>query len=66
MNFRPDSWCVNCSNVSGTGTFNQVRRVPVVSDDGFCAGIIAQADVARTAPKREVADLLREVSQHHS
>jgi CBS domain-containing protein len=44
----------------------QVRRVPVVTDDGMCAGIIAQADVARIAPKREVAELLREVSQHHS
>ncbi len=43
----------------------QVRRVPVVSDSGLCAGIIAQADVARMAPKREVAELLREVSQHH-
>jgi CBS domain-containing protein len=42
---------------------HQIRRVPVVSDGGMCAGIIAQADVARIAPKREVAELLREVSQ---
>jgi hypothetical protein len=35
----------------------------VVSDGGICAGIIAQADVARIAPKREVAELVREVSQ---
>lgn len=41
----------------------QIRRVPVVSDGGICAGIIAQADVARVAPKREVAELVREVSQ---
>jgi CBS domain-containing protein len=41
----------------------QIRRVPVVSDGGICAGIIAQADVARIAPKREVAELVREVSQ---
>ncbi len=37
-----------------------------MNDDGMCAGIIAQADVARIVPKREVAELLREVSQHHS
>jgi CBS domain-containing protein len=42
---------------------HQIRRVPVVSDYGTCAGIIAQADVARVAPKREIAELLREVSQ---
>jgi len=43
---------------------HQIRRVPVVSDGGVCAGIVAQADVARVAPKREVAELVREVSQH--
>jgi CBS domain-containing protein len=42
---------------------HQIRRVPVVSDGGVCAGIIAQADVARLGPKREVAELVREVSQ---
>lgn len=42
---------------------HQIRRVPVVNDGGVCAGIIAQADVARIAPKREIAELLREVSQ---
>ena len=42
---------------------HQIRRVPVVSDGGVCAGIIAQADVARVGPKQEVAELIREVSQ---
>jgi CBS domain-containing protein len=42
---------------------HQIRRVPVVTDGGGCSGIIAQADVARTGPKREIAELLREVSQ---
>jgi len=42
---------------------HQIRRVPVLSDGGMCAGIIAQADVARVGPKREVAELVREVSQ---
>ena len=42
---------------------HQIRRVPVLSDGGMCAGIIAQADVARVGPRREVAELVREVSQ---
>ncbi len=42
---------------------HQVRRVPVVGRDGACAGIIAQADVAREGPPHEVAELVREVSQ---
>ena len=42
---------------------HQIRRVPVLSDGGICAGIIAQADVARIGPKREIAELVREVSQ---
>lgn len=42
---------------------HRIRRVPVVNDDDVCSGIIAQADVARTAPKREIATLVREVSK---
>ena len=42
---------------------HQIRRVTVLSDGGMCAGIIAQADVARVGPEREVAELVREVSQ---
>ena len=42
---------------------HQIRRVPVVAGDGCCSGIIAQADVARTGPPREIAELVREVSK---
>jgi CBS domain-containing protein len=42
---------------------HQIRRVPVVGDDGCCAGIIAQADVAREGAEHEVAELVREVSE---
>ena len=42
---------------------HQIRRVPVVGADGSCSGIIAQADVARAEPAREVAELVREVSE---
>jgi CBS domain-containing protein len=42
---------------------HQIRRVPVVDEDGCCAGIIAQADVARTASEQAVGELVREVSR---
>jgi CBS domain-containing protein len=49
-------------DVVATMERHQIRRVPVVSGDGSCTGIIAQADIARSAPEREVAELVREVS----
>lgn len=42
---------------------NQIRRVPVVDENGSCCGIVAQADIARRAPERETAEVVREVSQ---
>jgi CBS domain-containing protein len=42
---------------------HQIRRVPVVRDGGLCTGIISQADLARTAPEHEVAELVCEVSK---
>ena len=42
---------------------HQIRRVPVVADGGGCTGIISQADVARTGPEHDVAQLVREVSR---
>jgi CBS domain-containing protein len=42
---------------------HQIRRVPVVANGGCCAGIIAQADLARSGPEHDVAELVREVSQ---
>jgi CBS domain-containing protein len=42
---------------------HQIRRVPVVTNGGICTGIIAQADVARSARERDVAELVCEVSQ---
>jgi CBS domain-containing protein len=41
----------------------QLRRVIVVDRTGACIGIIAQADIARCASKRETGDLVREVSK---
>jgi CBS domain-containing protein len=51
------------SEVVSTMEEHQVRRVPVVDDNGLCVGIIAQADVALAARAGQVADLVREVSR---
>lgn len=41
---------------------NKIRRMIVVDEAGACCGIVAQADVARTAPMFETAGLVKEVS----
>ena len=51
-------------DVISTMEGHQIRRVPVVDDDGCCAGIISQADIAASARPRMVAELLCEVSRH--
>jgi len=40
---------------------SQIRRVPVVDAGGACCGIVAQADIARTA-KKQVGELVQKVS----
>ena len=42
---------------------HQLRRIPVVDEAGALCGIVAQADIARHAPPREVAEVVREVSR---
>ena len=41
---------------------NQIRRVPVVDSGGACCGIVALADIAKHARKRETAEVVKEVS----
>ena len=47
----------------------QVRRVIIVDDDGYCVGIVAQADLARAAEKtndvtdRDLARVVERISQ---
>ena len=43
---------------------HQIRRIPVVDDQGACTGIISQADLAWKRPKNQVGDLLREISRN--
>jgi CBS domain-containing protein len=42
---------------------HQVRRLPVIDAQGFCVGIVAQADIAWSEDEREVGKLVREVSR---
>lgn len=43
---------------------HQVRRIPVVDDDGLLVGILAQADVARQSPSSEATgEVVEEISQ---
>jgi CBS domain-containing protein len=42
---------------------HQVRRLPVVEEDGRLVGIVAQADVAREANDKKTGDLVEEISQ---
>jgi CBS domain-containing protein len=42
---------------------HQVRRVPVVNDDGSLAGIISQADIARRSSEQEVGEVVEEISE---
>jgi len=42
---------------------HQVRRLPVVNDDGEVCGIVAQADLARWASSEQTGDLVRDVSE---
>jgi CBS domain-containing protein len=51
------------ADVLSTMERHQIRRVPVIDERGSCAGIIAQADIARVGPEHEVAELVREVSR---
>lgn len=41
----------------------QVRRLPVVEEDGTIVGIISMTDVSLYAPRRKAGTLLREVSR---
>jgi CBS domain-containing protein len=42
---------------------NQVRRLPVIDEEGRCCGIVTQAHISRYAKSNEVAQVLKEVSE---
>src|SRR5215210_1981730 len=43
---------------------NQVRRLPVVEENGRLVGVIAQADVARQANDKQTGELVEEISRN--
>lgn len=57
---KPDDFVFEAIRLMGD---KQVRRVPVISENGELAGIIAMADVAlETEDEREIAETLEEIS----
>ena len=42
---------------------HQVRRIPVVGEDGRLVGIVAQADVARESDDRRTGEVVERISQ---
>src|SRR3954467_9495615 len=42
---------------------HQVRRLPVVEEDGRLVGVVAQADVARNADDSRTGELVEEISK---
>ena len=41
----------------------QIRRIPVVDQDGAVCGMIAQADLAKNVDKSDAGEIVREVSR---
>lgn len=53
----------NAEEVERIMSERQVRRVPVIDDSGCCIGVVAQADLARTASDRHVGRTVEQISE---
>ena len=42
---------------------NQVRRLPVVEEDGRLVGVVAQADVAKQADEQQTGEVVEQISR---
>jgi CBS domain-containing protein len=42
---------------------HQVRRLPVVEEDGRLVGVVAQADVAKEADERQTGEVVEQISR---
>jgi CBS domain-containing protein len=42
---------------------NQVRRLPVVEEDGRLVGVVAQADVAREGKDKQTGEVVQKISE---
>jgi CBS domain-containing protein len=57
---KPDDFAFEAVRLMGE---RQVRRVPVINEDGSLAGIIAMADIAlEMEDEREIAETMEEIS----
>jgi signal-transduction protein with cAMP-binding, CBS, and nucleotidyltransferase domain len=57
---RPDTFVFEAVRLMGD---KQVRRIPVINEDGKLAGIISMADVAlETEDELEIAETLEDIS----
>ncbi len=45
---------------------NQVRRLPVVGEDGELVGVLAQADVAQEADAAQTGRMVEEISEYQA
>jgi len=64
FSLKPDDFAFEAIRLMGD---KQVRRIPVVNEDGSLAGIIAMADVAlEMEDEREIAETLEEISSGSS
>ena len=59
ITIREDASLDDCTDLMEA---KQIRRVPVVDASGALVGIVAQADVARCASRKEAGELVRDVS----
>jgi CBS domain-containing protein len=60
---RPDEELVSCESAMQR---HQVRRIPVVDEDGRCIGIVAQADIALALDPPHVHRTLMEISRNRT
>jgi CBS domain-containing protein len=56
----PETSLEDCMNLMEK---SQVRRIAVVDEKGAVCGIVAQADVALSASKKDTAEVVQQVSQ---
>lgn len=59
ITIREDASLDDCTGLMES---KKIRRVPVVDASGALVGIVAQADVARNASRKEAGELVRDVS----
>ncbi len=56
---REDSSLADCCSIMES---NQIRRVPVVDEQGCICGIVSLADVAQSGNQHKTAEIVKEVS----